>query len=63
MKMVAINPKNGLHLRDANDGEIQLYKAANQNNHPSFHRPVLVDSVLIDQYNGPGTNHVPSRFF
>lgn len=49
---VAIDPRTGLHLRAATDGERAAYEA--QPGHVAFRRPVRVGDVLIHEYTGPG---------
>jgi len=52
-KMVAIDPRTGLHLREANREEIAVY-LGQPVMHASFRKAVRVGAVLVDQYNGPG---------
>jgi hypothetical protein len=51
-KYVAINPENGLHLREATQAEINAFRAANPNR--VWEKATRVGEVLVDTYNGPG---------
>jgi hypothetical protein len=53
VRFVAVNPSNGLHLRDATDEERAAY-LAQPVRHPAFRKVVRVGDVLIDEYAGPG---------
>jgi len=48
---VAIDPKTGIHLRDATELEIAAYNA--QERKAPFDRAVRVGDVLVDTYTGP----------
>lgn len=52
-KVVAIDPENGRHLRDATADECAAYYAQ-PCTHPVFRKPVRVGAVLVDEYFGPG---------
>lgn len=52
-RYVVINPANGLHVRKATETEVTAYLAQAVRS-PAFRKPVLVDSVLVDAYQGPG---------
>jgi hypothetical protein len=51
---IAINPENGLHLREATEQEIATYLKINATARKSFEKMVRVGDVLIDFYTGPG---------
>lgn len=56
-RYVAIDPRTGLHLREATAAERRAYEAqriAHPSGHPSFRRPIRRGDVLIDEDAGPG---------
>lgn len=52
-RYVAINPKNGLHLRAATKKETTAY-LSQRSRSTAFRQPVQVGTVLIDEYPAPG---------
>lgn len=53
-KYVAIDPKTGLHLRDATKEEIKRMRKAHGMYEPGEEPCTLIGDVLIDTYFGPG---------
>jgi hypothetical protein len=47
-KFIAINPRNGLHLRPATEAEVAEY-LEQPVRHPSFRTAVKVGDILIDE--------------
>lgn len=59
-KYVAINPANGLHIREATQEEINTFRAVNPD--PVWEKITRVGEVLINTYYGPGVWFGGARF-
>jgi hypothetical protein len=51
---VAVDPHTGCHLREATAEEIAAYYVENRVALRAFYKSVRVNSVLVDEYAGPG---------